>query len=462
MRAVSRTHRRLGAPAAIAGIAIATAVLSRFVTIGADAMWLVAMGKRMRESGVIPQGVPFIAADTSSWVNLPVLGEFAFSFLAGLGPWGLITAQLSAAATVLALLALDARTRGAECAVTVACLAVFTVGNLTSLGIVRAQMWSLPLFALLVWLVRSEQAHPSRRIWLVVPLIAIWGNLHGAVLIGVAVSAAYLILSRSMIRPREAAVVGLLMVAALWATPAGLRSHKYYIGVLTSEAAATGGGMWGQLRLTDAPDLLVIVAGAILIFAALSRRIPLWELAVSTGLLALALHAGRNGVWLLTFLVPRAALAVPRHQGSWHRALGPGHGRVAAALSLAIIAAAAWATSANIAKQASVVAARSGEAGEIATMIGPRRSTLAPSPVAEWLAVDDMVLWASNPLDALPRERQRDYLDFLSQGASIAMDLHPRPDAIVLQRGTNQREFAAYVLIGRTAHYDVYLPKVPS
>ena len=43
---------------------------------------------------------------------------------------------------------------------------------------------------------RSQQRRPSRGIWLVVPLTAIWGNLHGAVLVGVAVIGCYLLFSR--------------------------------------------------------------------------------------------------------------------------------------------------------------------------------------------------------------------------------------------------------------------------
>lgn len=457
--AVSRTHHRLVAPAAIVGIAVGSAMLSRFVIVGADAMWLVAMGDRIRQSGAIPVGVPFVAADTSAWVNVPALGQLTFSFLDGLGAWGLITAQLLAAAAMLGLLSLDARARGANSAMTVACLSVFVVGNLASLGIVRAQLWSLPLFTLLVWLLRSEQDLPSRRIWLAVPVVAVWGNLHGAVLVGVAVAVAYLILSRGRIRPQESVAVGLAVLVALWATPAGLRSHEYYIGVLTSEAAATGRGMWGMLRLTDTADLLVVIAGVVLVVAAVSRRLPLWEWTVVAGLMALALHAGRNGVWLLAFLVPRAALAIPRRQGDRHELLGSGRRRVATAVSLAIVAGSVWFISTGVAKQASVVAARGAEASEIAAITGPDRATLAPSPVAEWLAAHDVLLWASNPLDALPRERQRAYLDFLSQGASVATDLRPRAGAIVLPREPHERQLASYVLAGHTAHYDIYVSK---
>ena len=57
---------------------------------------------------------------------------------------------------------------------------------------IRGQLFSLPLFAACALLLRAETREPSRRIWLLVPLLALWGNLHGAVLTGAAVAGAYL------------------------------------------------------------------------------------------------------------------------------------------------------------------------------------------------------------------------------------------------------------------------------
>jgi hypothetical protein len=45
---------------------------------------------------------------------------------------------------------------------------------------IRAQVFALPLFTGLVWLLASEARHPTRRVYLVVPLLVVWGNLHGS------------------------------------------------------------------------------------------------------------------------------------------------------------------------------------------------------------------------------------------------------------------------------------------
>ena len=52
-----------------------------------------------------------------------------------------------------------------------------------ALLVVRSQLFSLALFPLLVLLLRGEARAPSRRIWLLVPLVALWSNLHGGVLL---------------------------------------------------------------------------------------------------------------------------------------------------------------------------------------------------------------------------------------------------------------------------------------
>ena len=52
----------------------------------------------------------------------------------------------------------------------------------------------MPLFAALVWLLARDARRPDRRIWLVLPLLALWANLHGSVLLACA-----LVLLRSAI-----------------------------------------------------------------------------------------------------------------------------------------------------------------------------------------------------------------------------------------------------------------------
>ena len=69
-------------------------------------------------------------------------------------------------------------------------LALVALGALPALASVKMQLFSLALFPLVLLLLRADHDRPSRRIWWVVLVIAVWGNLHGAVLLGVAVTGA--------------------------------------------------------------------------------------------------------------------------------------------------------------------------------------------------------------------------------------------------------------------------------
>jgi hypothetical protein len=45
---------------------------------------------------------------------------------------------------------------------------------------IRAQVFALPLFTGLIWLLASEARTPSRRVYLVFPLLVVWANFHGS------------------------------------------------------------------------------------------------------------------------------------------------------------------------------------------------------------------------------------------------------------------------------------------
>ena len=174
------------APSVAVVTALGLALLAHTVTIGADTMWLVALGGAVVSQGAVPHGVPFMAADTGDWANVPVLGQVLMFLIDGLGPAALLLTQLVAVAVAMIGLALSARRLGASGFGPALALVAFVLGQLPALGVVRAQVWSIPLFVLMAALLRQESQHPSRRIWLVVPLVIIWGNLHGAALVGVA------------------------------------------------------------------------------------------------------------------------------------------------------------------------------------------------------------------------------------------------------------------------------------
>jgi hypothetical protein len=96
----------------------------------------------------------------------------------------------------------------------------------------RAQVFVLPLFAGLVWLVASEARSPSRRAYLVFPILVVWANLHGSAALAATLTmllgAIELIRSRGRSGLRSVALVVLPPLAVL-ATPYGpLDTARYY------------------------------------------------------------------------------------------------------------------------------------------------------------------------------------------------------------------------------------------
>ena len=97
---------------------------------------------------------------------------------------------------------------------------------------IRAQVFVLPLFTALIWLLASEARNPSRRAYLVFPLLLIWANLHGsaalAAMLTMLLGAIELVRSRGRSGLRSMALVVLAPLAVL-ATPYGpIDTARYY------------------------------------------------------------------------------------------------------------------------------------------------------------------------------------------------------------------------------------------
>ena len=403
-------------------------VCALVATIGADARWLAALGSEIASLGSIPTGVPYAAASSAHWVNVPVLGELAFHWLHALGgDRGLIVAQVIATTASLALLAADMRGRGAPDGARGVLLVLVLFAALPSFVVVRGQLFSLVLFALTILLLRTEARSPSRRVWALVPLFALWANLHGAVLVGLAVAGAYLLLERLRREPVVAVAVLLASVAALFLTPALLESGAYYLGVMRSEAATRGEGLWAPLSLHAPFDVLFIVLAVPLVAFALRSRLRLWEACSAVALAALAVHAGRNSVWLACFL------AAPAAAGLGRTALGR------LAVSRRAVALCCWAPI-GLLVLGLTHQTPSREAGtrvrELAVSLAAGRPILADGLDAERLALDGHRVWMTNPLDAFSRRDQRAYLDWLDAKASGDSLLTAQGAVVLVARGS--------------------------
>src|SRR5207244_989027 len=192
-----------------------------------------------------PNGVPFATAPSSGWPNVPVASELILHWLqAGLGSRGLFLAQIVSVAVAFSFLARDMRGAGVRSSTASGVLLAIVIATFGSLVIVRAELFSLALFPVLIVLLRTETRRPSRRIWLLVPLLALWSNLHGAALVGLAIACIYLVAERARAEPFLALAVLAASLLPICATPALWRTPSYYAGVLGNEAAQGHFGLW--------------------------------------------------------------------------------------------------------------------------------------------------------------------------------------------------------------------------
>jgi len=282
---------------------------------------------------------------------------------------------------------------------------------------------ALVLFPALLLVLRSEEEAPSRRIWIVVPLLALWSNLHGSALVGLGLLLVYLVGERGRRRPAESVAVGLASLVALCATPALWSTPAYYADALTNEAARRGYGLWAPLSVTSGFDLLLAAAALLLLVGFVRARPRPWQFAAALVLAAFTVHAARNGIWLLLFVAAPAACALRTAK------------RPPAAVSHGIaLALAACAVAGLVRGPLEIGASRQLVAQAITVAHG--RPVLADPAVGAQIAEAGGRVWIANPIDAFSRADQRLYLDWL-QGKPAGDAAEARASVILVRSHTS-------------------------
>jgi hypothetical protein len=411
-------------------IALILAAVALIGTVGGDARWLAALGHVIASRHAIPSGVPFAPGASSHWPNVPVLAELIFHWLEqAFGDRGLLLAQLLAVAVALGFVIRDSRSGQADDAGTGRALLLAGLGSISALAIARSQLFSLALFPALCCLLRAEGRSPSRRIWLALPLLALWSNLHGAVLVGWGVLVAYAVLSR--LRSQPWVSLGLVVggAAAVCATPALLRTVNYYQGALGNQAAASGQGLWGPLSLGSPLDLAFIVCAAVLAVQFVRAHPQRWELATAAGLAVLAVQAGRSGIWLTLFLVPVAARSFSARR-QWQALTVP------VAIGCAGLLVFGLARGPRLEGAGRPLLTR-------ALVIAHGSPVLAAAAVEEQVALAGGQVVAGNPLDAFPADTQIAYLNWLDGSRRALRALDPGVRVVLVMRGTRAQHLMA-------------------
>jgi hypothetical protein len=437
------------APISWLGIGIVAMFTALISSVAADARWLAALGHEIVARGSIPRGVPFATAPTDGWHNVPVLAELVFNGLYSVaGVRGLQLAQVAAVLIACACMALDARRLGAGDRSTMVALLLVIPAAFAAIVAIRAQLFSLALFPVLALILRAEARRPSRLIWLVPPLLALWSNLHGAALTGLAVAGAYLVVERLRHEPLVAIGVFASSCAALCLTPALQHTPTYYADVVGGEAARQGIGLWAPFSFHSGPDVVTLLCLVLAILPVIQARPRAWELVALAGLVVLAAKTSRGGVWVVLFAVPLVAAGLP-----WHELR---RSRVAAMLLVVC----------TLAAVAGVVHGPFNTAatpGLVQRAVADAHGTpvLAEDALAEQVALAGGRVWVGNPVDAFTRADQRTWIAWLQgKPAGDAALAHAPRVVFVRRKGSAERRIAAdprFRLDGEDSLAAVYL-----
>ena len=309
----------------VALLAVALVGLARQVE-PADFWWHLASGRHIVETGSIPTtdifswtqaGEPFF---TQPWLAQVLM--YLFHSLGGLPLLLVIHAVLLTGGYALLLrecVAITGRER-----LSALTLLLFTLPPSVINWSVRPQSWAIPLFlASLVLLSAYRRGGATRAIWLLPLLMALWVNLHGAFVTGLALVGVTVVVEgwrtwrghAGGLTPERwwrlmavAATTG----AAVFANPRGVGVIAYVVELLTSSTVAPLVTEWSVPEATSLYGALFFGASLVLIAAlTLTPRPPsATDLLIAAAFWVLALTAIRHALWFAAAGAPVLARAI--------------------------------------------------------------------------------------------------------------------------------------------------------
>ncbi len=260
-------------------VALAVGLPALLVALSSLSTVDLAYGIRTGQLVLAGAGIPRVDTFTFTaaglpWIDQQWLAHVIFGWAYGIGGWSAL--QVLWVGLVAATVGLIARAAfvggaGRRTSVLVA-LAGFTVAA-EGLGL-RAQVLGLLCLAVLLLLVAGRRDQPNL-LWLAVPLMAAWANLHGSFVVGLALLAATTVEDRRNRSAlwRDGAVLAVAGVATL-ANPYGIDAWRYVVSISTDPTISAFVTEW---RHTDplqpvGAAFYASIAGAALVLAFAARR----------------------------------------------------------------------------------------------------------------------------------------------------------------------------------------------
>lgn len=297
--------------------AFAIAMLAALRTGLATDGWLALVaGREIVQHGLPAHDTLTVWAHGRSWVDQQWLSQLALYGVWRLG--GLKLALLAHAALAVGGLAgaaaLARRLGGSARSATWVAIPVL-VCYYPAAAVMRPQSLAYPLFVAVLWLLLADARRPSARVFWTLPLLVLWANLHGSVLLGAAlVALAGLVeLARGLAGSRRLSGRALALVVLPWlcvlASPYSLHLPGYYEAVTVNGDFGRFVTEWRPTTLTavTAPFYLLVIGGLWLLGRS-GRRLTTLDGITLIATALLGFQAVRNITWFA--LVALALLPV--------------------------------------------------------------------------------------------------------------------------------------------------------
>jgi len=220
----------------------------------------------------------------------------------------------------------------------------------------RPQLFSFALFPFFLDTLLAARLGAHRRVWLLIPVMLVWANLHGGFVAGLALAAVFVVeawLARSSYRRALTLAAGMMVIASL-ITPSGLKAFSFAASYAGSASAVV------EERPTDitSPAGLVfatLLLGALLLALVVDRpavearaRFPILWIGLVVSFTVLGLAHQRLLPYAAMVLAPLVATLLPALFGR-PMTTAPAIPRRAAVMALATVLVGALAVAVNLA-----------------------------------------------------------------------------------------------------------------
>lgn len=315
----------------VAGLAAVAGVILERVPwfINQDGWLALVDGRYVSEHGVPHRDTFAVLTHGAHWIDqqwLAQLAIYGLHQLGGMPLYSIVYVTLTVGSLGIAIAA--ARQLGGSEAHVIWMLPLGAFLYLAGSFQIRTQGFAYPLFVATLWLLASELRTPSRRrVYLVFPLLILWGNLHGSASLGAGLVALYgaslLVQDLRTRRPWRIRGRGVAFIIGaplcLLVTPYGISGLTYYRETLMNPAFKALISEWQPVTSITilAVPFFVAAFATVWVLGQSRGRARLFEVLTLLVLIAAAISAVRNVTWFalaIIMLLPStlSAIVAPR------------------------------------------------------------------------------------------------------------------------------------------------------